>query len=177
MIMAILGGDDAGGVIWAPVDRGREGSRLWCWEPAAGLYDSKKGQTLPEGVKPMPLLNAEELARGLQCRCRSPIMWRDIGTWWRLQTANPVKVIGEHGILRDRPGFEVDFMTRKSASEEMHMHDRPSVLMPVRGHWRLVFEGGETVLNPGDTASVPAGLSHGGSIHDRRGRLVSRHRY
>ena len=77
-----------------------------------------------------------------------------------LADRNPVKVIGEHGILRDRPGFEVDFMTRKSASEEMHMHDRPSVLMPVRGHWRLVFEGGETVLNPGDTASVPAGLSH-----------------
>ena len=25
------------------------------------LYDSKKGQSLPDGVKPMPLLSAEEL--------------------------------------------------------------------------------------------------------------------
>ncbi len=28
--------------------------------------------------------------------------------------------------------------------------------MPVRGHWRLFWEGGETFLAPGDTAMVPA---------------------
>ena len=31
----------------------------------------------------------------------------------------------------------------------------------MRGHWRLFWEGGESVLAPGDTASVPAGLQHG----------------
>ena len=28
----------------------------------------------------------------------------------------PVKVIGENGMLRDKPGFEVDFITRGSAT-------------------------------------------------------------
>jgi quercetin dioxygenase-like cupin family protein len=32
--------------------------------------------------------------------------------------------------------------------------------MPVRGHWRVTWEGGETVLAPGDTMSVPEGLRH-----------------
>jgi len=73
----------------------------------------------------------------------------------------PIKVIGERGIIRDKPGFEVDFLTRSSASDSMHSHDRPSVLMPVTGHWRVWWEGGETTLAPGDTMSVPENLAHG----------------
>jgi quercetin dioxygenase-like cupin family protein len=34
------------------------------------------------------------------------------------------------------------------------------VLMPMRGHWRLSWEGGTTALNPGDTVAVPPGLAH-----------------
>jgi hypothetical protein len=33
--------------------------------------------------------------------------------------------------------------------------------MPMRGHWRLSWAGGSTVLNPGDTAAIPPGLPHG----------------
>jgi hypothetical protein len=33
-----------------------------------------------------------------------------------LADKTPAKVIGDTGILRDRPGFEVDFITRASAS-------------------------------------------------------------
>ncbi|MEM7632894.1 MAG: cupin, partial [Pseudomonadota bacterium] len=72
----------------------------------------------------------------------------------------PCKVIGETGIIRDKPGFEVDLITRSSATSHMHSHDRPSVLMPMRGHWRVTWEGGETTLAPGDTMSVPENLSH-----------------
>ena len=72
----------------------------------------------------------------------------------------PCKVIGETGIIRDKPGFEVDLLTRESATEKMHKHDRPSVLMPMHGHWRVIWEGGETTLAPGDTMSVPENLSH-----------------
>ena len=77
-----------------------------------------------------------------------------------LADKTPAKVIGENGMLRDKPGFEVDFITRDSASDEMHTHDMPSVLMPVRGHWRVTWEGGEDTLAPGDTMSVPAGMPH-----------------
>jgi len=69
-------------------------------------------------------------------------------------------VIGEQGILRDKPGFEVDFITERSAAAQRHSHDRPSVLMPVRGHWRIEWDGGAAVLAPGDTMSVPENLAH-----------------
>jgi quercetin dioxygenase-like cupin family protein len=69
-------------------------------------------------------------------------------------------VIGADGVLRDKPGFEVDMITRASASDTPHSHDVPSVLMPVKGHWRVTWPGGETVLAPGDTMSVPEGLPH-----------------
>ncbi|MGB0440965.1 MAG: cupin, partial [Paracoccaceae bacterium] len=73
---------------------------------------------------------------------------------------SPVKVLGETGLLRDKPGFEIDFVTRGSASTDMHSHDKPSVLMPVRGHWRVTWDGGSATLAPGDTMSVPENLSH-----------------
>ncbi len=62
MIMAILGGNDAGGgVIWAPQviqDAKDHGLVLGA---NGKLYDGKKGQTLPAGVEPMPLLTDEQL--------------------------------------------------------------------------------------------------------------------
>lgn len=36
--------------------------------------------------------------------------------------------------------------------------DRHQVLMVMRGHWRLSWDGGETVLSPGNTCAVPPGL-------------------
>ncbi|MEQ1955012.1 hypothetical protein [Mesorhizobium sp. CN2-181] len=62
MIMAILGGDDAGGgVIWAPqVIQDATDHGLVLGENGK-LYDSKKGQHLPEGVPQMPVLTDEEL--------------------------------------------------------------------------------------------------------------------
>jgi quercetin dioxygenase-like cupin family protein len=32
--------------------------------------------------------------------------------------------------------------------------------MTMRGHWRLSWEGGETVLAPGDICAVPPDLRH-----------------
>ncbi len=63
MIMAILGGDDAGGgVIWAPqvIEDARDHGLVLSEE--GKLYDTKKGAELPDGVGPMPLLTDAELA-------------------------------------------------------------------------------------------------------------------
>ena len=167
MIMAILGGDDAGGgVIWAPqviedaADHGLVLART------GKLYDTKKGQALPEGVEPMPVLTEEELTGYPEPSPQDVVGW-GVRRYWdmvALAKDRPVKVIGEHGIIRDKPGFEVDLLTRSSATDRPHAHDRPSVLMPMRGHWRVTWgEGdgaGATVLAPGDTMSVPADLPH-----------------
>ncbi|WP_102107930.1 cupin domain-containing protein [Oceaniglobus roseus] len=163
MIMAILGGDDAGGgVIWAPQvieDAKAHGLVLGANQK---LYDTRKGQQLPEGVGPMPVLSEEELKAFPEPEPAEVVpnhvaRYQDMVS---LAGKRPVKVIGENGMLRDRPGFEVDFLTRASATEEMHSHDRPSVLMPVKGHWRVSWPDGSAVLNPGDTMSVPADLPH-----------------
>jgi mannose-6-phosphate isomerase-like protein (cupin superfamily) len=164
MIMAILGGDDAGGgVIWAPqVIEDAKAHGLVLSEKGK-LYDTKKGETLPPGVKPMPLLTEEELQTFPEVDA-ADVIPNHVARYWDLVALagkRPVKVIGATGVLRDRPGFEVDFVTRASASEETHVHDRASVLMPVRGHWRLFWDGGESCLAPGDTAMVPGGLRHG----------------
>jgi mannose-6-phosphate isomerase-like protein (cupin superfamily) len=163
MIMAILGGDDAGGgVIWAPQvieDARAHGLVL---SEQGKLYDSKKGQTLPEGVAPMPLLTEAELAQFPE-PTTAEVIPHHVARYWdlvALADRTPATVIGPEGVLRDRPGFEVGFVTRASASAEMHRHDRASVLMPVRGHWRLAWDGGETILAPGDTALVPADFDH-----------------
>ncbi len=164
MIMAILGGDDAGGgVIWAPQvieDAADHGLVLG---ENGRLYDTKAGERLPEGLSPMPLLTEAELADYPEPEALDVVPGHVARCWDLVALAGrkPAKVIGETGLLRDKPGFEVDFVTRASASDAMHTHDRPSVLMPMHGHWRLFWEGGETVLNPGDTASVPADLPHG----------------
>ncbi|RVT85704.1 cupin [Rhodobacteraceae bacterium CCMM004] len=164
MIMAILGGDDAGGgVIWAPqVIEDAQDHGLVLGENGK-LYDSKKGQSLPDGVAPMPKLTEAQLADYPEPEAGEVLGFgvRRYNDLTALAAKRPAKVIGAKGVIRDRPGFEIDLITRGSARDDMHSHDRPSVLMPVTGHWRYFWEGGETVLAPGDTASVPAGLSHG----------------
>jgi quercetin dioxygenase-like cupin family protein len=162
MIMAILGGDDAGGgVIWAPqvitdakdygLILGRNGR----------LYDSKQGQSLPEGVPPMPLLTEDEL-KAFPEPTAAEVVPDFVARYWDLMALSgkaPVTVIGAAGLLRDRPGFEVDFLSRHSIPDAPYATDRHEVIMPVRGHWRLGWDGGSTVLNPGDTAAVPPGVA------------------
>ncbi|KUF10821.1 cupin domain-containing protein [Pseudoponticoccus marisrubri] len=163
MIMAILGGDDAGGgVNWAPQvieDAADHGLVL---AETGKLYDTKKGERLPAGVAPMPLMSEAELAKRGE-PTTAEVLPNHVARYWdmvALADRAPCKVIGETGLLRDRPGFEVDFITPDSATKAKHSHDRPSVLMPVKGHWRVDWDGGRATLAPGDTMSVPEGLAH-----------------
>ncbi|MEM0976582.1 MAG: cupin domain-containing protein [Pseudomonadota bacterium] len=163
MIMAILGGDDAGGgVIWAPQvieDATEHGLMLG---ENGKLYDSKKGESLPEDVAPMLLLSEDEL-KTFPEPTTADVIPNYVARFWdmaALADKDPALVIGENGMLRDKPGFEVRFMTRGSARAERHTHMHPSVLMPVRGHWKVTWDGGEATLAPGDTMSMPADMPH-----------------
>lgn len=167
MIMAVLGGDDAGGgVIWAPQvieDAADHGLVLGS---NGKLYDTKKGQTLPEGISPMPVLTEDEL-KAYPEPTTADVVPRHVARYWdmvALGDRKPALVIGENAMLPDKPGFEVHLVTRGSATADMNMHDVPSVLMPMRGHWNVTWQAeGAThsaVLNPGDTMSVPEGVMH-----------------
>ena len=162
MIMAILGGDDAGGgVNWAPQvieDAADHGLILGA---NGKLYDTGKGEALPEGIAPMPLMSEAELAKRAEPTTAEVVphyvaRYLDLVA---LSDRQPARVIGPDAKLRDRPGFEVDFITRTSISADRYVCDVQEVLMPVRGNWRLDWDGGAATLNPGDTCLVPEGLS------------------
>ena len=162
MIMAILGGDDAGGgVIWAPqvIEDARDHGLVLGQN--GKLYDTKRGQHLPDGVAPMPLLSDAELAAFPE-PTTAEVIPDFVARYWDLMALSdrqPARVIAADGVLRDRPGFEVEFLSRGSIPDTPYTTERHEVVMPMRGHWRLSWEGGATVLNPGDTAAVPPGLA------------------
>ena len=107
MIMAVLGGDDAGGgVVWAPqvIEEARAHGLVLAEN--GRLYDSKKGEYPPSGVSPMPTLNAEELA--LFPRSAARIRSNFVARYWdmiAMADGHPAPVIAADGMLKDRPGF------------------------------------------------------------------------
>ena len=72
-------------------------------------------------------------------------------TCWHLRSDKPVQVIGEEGLIFDKPGFEVDFLTA-SAAGPVSARPHYTVLMPVKGYWRLCQNGQDSHIGPGDTA-------------------------
>ena len=163
MIMAILGGDDAGGgVVWAPQVIEDAKSHGLVLGANGRLYDGKKGETLPDDITPMPLLTEAEL-RTIPETPVNKVVRDYVARYWDLMALGarmPVKVIGEHAIIRDKPGFEVEFLTRGSIPDTPYAVPRHEVLIAMRGHWRLAWDGGETVLAPGDTCAVPPDMMH-----------------
>lgn len=165
MIMSILGGDDAGGgVVWAPqVIEDAKGHGLILGDDGR-IYDTLNGETPLEGVAPAVPVSEEEAAAmpepstaevASEFVARYPDM--------TARAANgPCAVIGPEALIKDRPGFEVDFITRGSVSAAPYICARHEVLMVMRGSWRFVWdENGapaETVLGPGDTCAAPPGM-------------------
>lgn len=163
MIMAVLGGDDAGGgVIWAPQvieDAADHGLVL---AETGRLYDTKAGATLPPDVAPMPTLTEGELKAYPEPTTKDVVPHYVARYWDMMALADhqPANVIGVDGILRDKPGFEVDFLARGSIPATLDSNDLHQVLMPMRGHWRLEWNQGEAVLNPGDTCLIPPNMPY-----------------
>ena len=161
--MAVLGGNDAGGgVIWAPQvieDAKAHGLMLGA---NGKLYDTKKGQAVPAEIGLMPLLSDEQLKAYPELSTLD-VVPNHVARYWdmmALADRQPAKVIGQDAMLRDRPGFDVDFITRGSIAEEAYTTRRHEIVMVMRGHWKLAWNGGEAFLAPGDTCAVPPGLSH-----------------
>ena len=161
--MAILGGDDAGGgVIWAPQvleDAKNHGLVL---SEKGKLYDTKKGESLPDNMNPMPSLTEKELSEFPELK-GDDIIANHVARYLDLLSLskdNPAKVIGEKAKLVDKPGFEVEFISRNSLSNTSQKSNKINVLMPVKGHWKFFSNTFKTVLNPGDTFSVPEDLDY-----------------
>ena len=147
IIMAMLGGDDAGGgVIWAPqvIEEAREHGLVLA--ETGRLYDTNAGEALPEGVNPMPLLSDEELAAFPEIPVEE-VVPAYVGRYQDLAARaamRPAAVIGADGaLIYDRPGFEVDFLARNSLASERYStplprgaHGPPRTLGPGLGRRR-----------------------------------------
>lgn len=162
MIMAILGGDDAGGgVIWAPQvieDASDHGLIL---SEHGKLYDTKAGEVLPPGVDAMRCLSAADLAAYPEPGT-ADVVPRHVARYWdmvALADRQPAPVIGPAAMLRDRPGFEVDMITPGSLDGTAYSVDVHEILMVMRGHWRFGWGDHSLTLAPGDTLAVPPGLT------------------
>ncbi|MFK7753437.1 MAG: cupin domain-containing protein [Sedimentitalea sp.] len=163
MIMAVLGGDDAGGgVTWAPQvieDAAAHGLVLG---ENGRLYDTKTGQVLPDGVAAKPVLDAAALANYPEPGARD-VVPNHVARYLDMMALGefaPTQVIGADAMLRDRPGFEVDLITRGSLPDAAQTIDFHRVLMPMRGHWRLGWDDREAILNPGDTCLIQPGTPY-----------------
>jgi len=154
MIMAILGGDDAGGgVIWAPqVIEDAKDHGLVLGENGK-LYDMKKNEALPKNVAPMKLMRDEHLALMAE-----PKVYEVVPRWvaryldlLALSAEGPIEVIGQNGQIFDRPGFTVDFVSGQSTGP---IAPTPfyAVIIPVKGYWRLNHNEHHSHIGPGDTA-------------------------
>ncbi|MBU3034096.1 cupin domain-containing protein [Tritonibacter mobilis] len=163
MIMAILGGDDAGGgVTWAPQVIEEARAHGLVLGNNGVLYDTKQGQELPHNVQPMPTLTEEQMKDFPETPVEA-VVPRYVARYWDLMALSgrqPAKVIGNDALLKDKPGFEVDFLSRNSLDDSTITPDKHVVLMPMRGHWALRMGDFDTVLNPGDTCLLKPGESY-----------------
>jgi len=163
MIMSMLGGDDAGGgVIWAPHVLESAKDHGLVLSDKGVLYDTKKGQSLPEGEREMPIMTDAELAEIAEVGVEG-IVPKYVARYWDMMALakhKPCDVIGEHGLIQDKPGFDVDFLTPTSVGSQTQSSTKDQVLMVMRGYWCLSWEGNKQVLNPGDTCWIPPGLKY-----------------
>ncbi len=156
MLQAILGGDDAGGgVVWAPQVIEAASDHGLVLSENGKLYNTGKGEKLPEGVSPMPLLTESELEQFAEPPIASVVPGYVARRWDMVarSTKEPARVIGRNGMIVDRPGFDLDFLSERTDAQ--HYNCKYYEVFLVReGHWRIGFAGDSEILAPGDTCLV-----------------------
>ena len=157
MLMAILGGDDAGGgVIWAPEVLSEAKKHGLILSEKGKIYDTLKDQQIPNNENEMKPLKDDEL-KNFPEYTTSEVVPYYVARYldlYSLSFETPCKVIGEKGKIYDKPGFEVEFISDKS-KKDYGIYTKDVVFMPVYGYWRIKSEIFEIILNPGDTFSLP----------------------
>ncbi len=162
-----LGGDDPGRVRWAPqvFDLARDHGLILLDD--GRLVDTVKGETVPEGARPMPRTSAAEVAamkRPTEAELRACLLTpaeqaqqppgplAGPGVDERLLIAPGAAIGWPHGFSLSRACFEA------GASVVAEAAARPEVLFVHRGDLRMDWDGGTLLLGVGDTLTVPMGL-------------------
>jgi len=175
-MFAVLGGDDPGHVTWAPYvfDAARKYGLVLLED--GSLVDTAKGESIPDGKKPMAATTADDVAR-LQrmtademagCVVLHDELQADSDT--ELALAAGIKespVIGaaspdEHlraGKMNWPHGFQVRHIAvDPGATTKEHIRDEEEVILMHSGELILHFADGEVGIGPGDVFTVPVGM-------------------
>jgi len=110
----------------------------------------------------MPVLTPQQLAE-FQQPSASEVVPRFVARYkdmLHMASGKPASVLAADGMLKDRPGFEIELLKPDSITNAQKKTDRHEVLMVMRGHWRLTWGDEQTVLAPGDVCAVPPGIEH-----------------
>lgn len=163
-----LGGDDPGRVRWAPqvFDLAQHHGLVLLED--GRLVDTVKGETVPDGAKPMPRTSAAEVAamkRPSEAELRACLLTageQDAqpsgrlsgrGVDERMLIAPDAAIDWPHGFTLSRARFDAGGAAPAPATEG------PEVLFVHRGALRMDWADGSVLLDVGDTLTVPAGLA------------------
>lgn len=161
LIVSILGGDDSGGgVIWAPQVIREARTHGLLLSATGRLYDTKRGERLPEGEAEMAPMSEEEAATFPELPVTA-VVPRFIARRLDIEALGarqPASVIGAaEAMIVDRPGFSLEYAGRDALHASAAASPVPDVLIAHRGHWSLAAGERDFLLGPGDVALVNAG--------------------
>ncbi len=161
-LWGVLGGDDPGRVLWAPyVFEMAKDYGLVLMENG-NLIDTGKGETIPDGQKPMPpttKAQVEALTRfdDAQLRDCCILSDEDVNSF-SIGGLTHRKLIGDECKLSWPHGFSISHMNlQPKTGAEQVSYPGPEVLFVQSGNLTVKLEDEKWDLGPGDTATVPKG--------------------
>jgi mannose-6-phosphate isomerase-like protein (cupin superfamily) len=166
-LFAVLGGDDPGRVLWAPKVFDMAANFGLVLLESGSLVDTSAGQSVPEGVRPMPRTTEDQV---MALRRARPSEVEQLV--WRAQSrAVATRIIGEHAPLGWPHPFTMDRLQVDGGDTQTPK--TPEVLFVHAGSIAVEWEGGTLTLDEGDTMTVPVGLvrtlSGAGTAYSIRG--------
>lgn len=161
-LWAVLGGDDAGHVMWAPYvfDMAREYGLVLLEDGT--LIDTTRGETVPEGARPMPETTPEQvaaLARADSAALARCVIPADMPRPAALHAATPG--VTERLLIGAAPidwphGFTVCEVTlAPAAALAPHRLATPDVWFVQEGEVSVTLDGVTVTCGAGDTITVP----------------------
>ena len=140
MLMAILGGNDAGGgVIWAPEVLQEAEKHGLILSERGKIYNTLNGQNIPDNESLMKPLSEKEL-QNFPEYSTDKVVPNFVARYLDLYSLSKNKsttVIGERGKIYDKPGFQVEFISENSINNLVKKYDKDVVFMPVEGYWKI----------------------------------------
>jgi len=174
-LFAVLGGDDPGHVTWAPYvfDNAKEYGLILLED--GSLVDTTKGETIPDGKRPMPPTTADDVARlerltaSDMAGCVLPHDKLGRTESRGLPEISEFPIIGapspdeglDAGQMKWPHGFHLrHIVIDPGAATRKHSRAEEEVILMHKGQLRIRTDDGDVEISPGDVFTMPVGSPH-----------------